>query len=153
MPTLENKIPPPIIAALFAVAMWRVSLFDSAFELNTSARLMAIILLLVVGACFDIAAIIAFRRATTTVNPIKPETASSLVCSGIYQVSRNPMYVGLALFLTAWAVYLSSIWACLGVLGFVLYISRFQIAPEERALTKIFGTEFTNYQSKVRRWL
>jgi protein-S-isoprenylcysteine O-methyltransferase Ste14 len=75
------------------------------------------------------------------------------VCSGIYQVSRNPMYVGLALFLTAWAVYLSSIWACLGVLGFVLYISRFQIAPEERALTKIFGTEFTNYQSKVRRWL
>ncbi len=153
MLTLKNKIPPPIIAALFAAAMWWISLSVPAIELNTTARLIVIILLVVVGVCFDVAAIIAFRRATTTVNPIKPETASSLVCSGIYQVSRNPMYVGLALFLTAWAVYLSSIWACLGVLGFVLYMNRFQIAPEERALIKNFGAEYVSYQSKVRRWL
>ena len=153
MPTLENKIPPPIIAALLAVAMWWGSSVAPAVELNSSVRQIIIVLLLVLGASVDIAAILAFRRAITTVNPIKPEKASSLVRSGIYQVSRNPMYVGLALFLLAWAVYLSSVWACLGVLGFVLYINRFQIAPEEQALTKNFGAEYVNYQSKVRRWL
>jgi protein-S-isoprenylcysteine O-methyltransferase Ste14 len=55
--------------------------------------------------------------------------------------------------LIAWAAYLSSAWALLGPLGFVLYISRFQIAPEERVLSTLFGAEYTAYQSKVRRWL
>jgi protein-S-isoprenylcysteine O-methyltransferase Ste14 len=150
---LENKIPPPIIAILLAAAMWWVSLIAPAVELNPFVRQIVIVLLIVLGAGFDVAAILAFRRVTTTVNPMKPETASSLVRSGIYHVSRNPMYVGLALFLTAWAVYLSSAWPYLGVLGFVLYMNQFQIAPEERALTKNFGGEYVKYQSKVRRWL
>jgi protein-S-isoprenylcysteine O-methyltransferase Ste14 len=63
------------------------------------------------------------------------------------------MYVGLLLVLIAWAAYLTSAWALLGPLGFVLYISRFQIAPEERVLSTLFGAEYTAYQSKVRRWL
>ena len=63
------------------------------------------------------------------------------------------MYVGLSCVLVAWAVFLSSGWALLGPVAFVLYISRFQIAPEERALVKLFGSEYANYQAKVRRWL
>jgi protein-S-isoprenylcysteine O-methyltransferase Ste14 len=108
---------------------------------------------LLVGIGFSVGGVLAFRRARTTLNPTKPEQASSLVRSGVYRVTRNPMYVGLLCVLVAWAVFLSSAWALLGPLIFVLYIGRFQIAPEERALAKLFGSEFADYQAKVRRWL
>ncbi|SHO20788.1 Membrane protein, putative [Moritella viscosa] len=63
------------------------------------------------------------------------------------------MYVGFALFLLSWGVYLSSPWTILVIVGFVFYMNKFQIIPEERALTTIFGSEFTSYLSQVRRWL
>jgi protein-S-isoprenylcysteine O-methyltransferase Ste14 len=89
----------------------------------------------------------------TTTNPLKPANASALVVRGIYRVTRNPMYLGLAALLAAWAIYLSSL-AALAVLPlFVLYINRFQIAPEERALRSRFGAEFEAYRARVRRWI
>ena len=94
-----------------------------------------------------------FRRARTTVNPLKPESASALVISGIYRHTRNPMYLGFAIILLGWCVLLGSAWAVLGVAGFVLYIGRFQIRPEERALRELFGAEFDAFCSRVRRWV
>ena len=101
----------------------------------------------------SVAAIISFRHAGTTINPMKPETTSLLVCGGIYSVSRNPMTVGLVFVLVAWAVFLSSAWTWLGPPAFVLYINRFQIAPEERVLSALFPTGYSAYKSRVRRWL
>jgi protein-S-isoprenylcysteine O-methyltransferase Ste14 len=63
------------------------------------------------------------------------------------------MYVGLLFVLVAWAVFLSSAWALLGPLVFVLYMNQFQIAPEERVLSGMFGTDYTAYKARVRRWL
>jgi protein-S-isoprenylcysteine O-methyltransferase Ste14 len=105
------------------------------------------------GVGLSVAGVRSFRRAQTTLNPTKPQEASSLVTTGIYRVTRNPMYLGLSLVLLAWTVFLSSAWALLGVAAFVLYINRLQIAPEERALSQLFGSEYTAYQAKVRRWL
>lgn len=96
---------------------------------------------------------IRFRRANTTVNPLKPQAASSLVTAGIYRYTRNPMYLGLLFLLVAWAVLLSSPFALLGPVAFVTYISRFQIVPEERVLAALFGAEYAAYQAGVRRWL
>ena len=84
---------------------------------------------------------------------MKPQTTSSLVCSGIYRVTRNPMYLGLVFVLVAWAVFLSSAWALLGPMAFALYMNRFQIAPEERVLSSMFGASYSDYLSRVRRWL
>jgi protein-S-isoprenylcysteine O-methyltransferase Ste14 len=84
---------------------------------------------------------------------MKPEIASSLVTSGAYRFTRNPMYLGLCLLLVAWALFLSSLLAFVGPLLFILYMNRFQIAPEETALSTIFGEEFANYKAKVRRWI
>ena len=151
--SLELKIPPPAVAALIAAAMWGISLITPLLDVPLFTRVSAAIVLALTGGGFSLAGVISFRRAKTTVNPMKPETATSLVSSGIYSVTRNPMYVGLLLVLLAWAIYLSSAWALLGPVGFVLYISRFQIAPEERVLSTLFGSEYTAYQSKVRRWL
>ena len=79
--------------------------------------------------------------------------AESLVCTGVYRLTRNPMYVGLLLLLIAWAIYLSSAWALLGPLAFVQYMNRFQIGPEEKVLEELFGDAFSRYRQKVRRWL
>ncbi len=63
------------------------------------------------------------------------------------------MYVGFASVLVGWAVYLGVPAALLGPIVFVLFITRFQIIPEERSLLSKFGPAFSEYQSKVRRWL
>jgi protein-S-isoprenylcysteine O-methyltransferase Ste14 len=153
MKTLELKIPPPIIAILTATAMWFVKDFAPAFELALSARLIAAGVVLCLAGYFGIAGTIAFRRAKTTVNPLKPENSSSLVTSGVYRLTRNPMYVSFTLILVAWMVYLSSLASIAGPLLYALYITRFQIQPEERILQGIFGEAFTNYKQRTRRWL
>jgi protein-S-isoprenylcysteine O-methyltransferase Ste14 len=153
MQALELKVPPPIVMVFIAAAMWGVSSFVPVFNLASAFRISAALIFAMTGVGFALAGVITFRRAKTTVNPLKPETASSLVKSGIYRVTRNPMYVGLSLVLIAWTVFLSSKWLLLGPLVFMLYINRFQIQPEERALSSLFGTDYTVYKSRVRRWL
>ena len=151
--SLEAKVPPPAVAVAAAVIMWGISRLAPQVAMPSGIRLVLSIAILVVGVAFSTAGVLSFRRAQTTLNPTKPEEASSLVRTGIYRVTRNPMYLGLLFVLGAWAVFLSSAWALLGVAGFVLYMSRFQIAPEERALSGLFGSEYASYKASVRRWL
>jgi protein-S-isoprenylcysteine O-methyltransferase Ste14 len=153
MQALELKIPPPAVAVLIASAMWEISMVLPLLEVPALIRVATAVIVALAGFGFSIAGVISFRRARTTINPMKPETTSSLVCSGIYGVTRNPMYVGLLFVLVAWAVFLSSAWALLGPLVFVLYMNQFQIAPEERVLSGMFGTDYTAYKARVRRWL
>jgi protein-S-isoprenylcysteine O-methyltransferase Ste14 len=153
MPSLELKIPPPVVAILTCAVMWGVSLVLPLLEMPLLVRAVAAFAIASVGGVFSLAGGIRFRRAKTTVNPMKPDRASSLVTSGVYRITRNPMYLGLFLVVLAWAVFLAAPWVLLGPLAFLLYISRFQITPEERALQTLFGTEYTAYQSRVRRWL
>lgn len=153
MQTLELKIPPPVVALLLMSAMWGVTRVLPVLDVPDPVRVAAAVTLVLTGACFDLAAVIAFVRQHTTVNPMKPEKTSALVSSGVYRVTRNPMYVGLLCFLVAWAVYLSSAWALLGPVAFVLYINRFQIVPEENVLLIKYGASYSAYKSRVRRWL
>jgi protein-S-isoprenylcysteine O-methyltransferase Ste14 len=150
---LELKVPPPAVALLTGLAMWlaaRVAVTPAAPQ---QLRLPLAIALALVGAAFDLSALIAFRRARTTIDPMKPQSTSSFVRSGVYRLTRNPMYVGLAFLLCGWAAFLWSGWALIGPLAFMAYIGRFQIAPEEKALTALFGAEYLTYQARVRRWL
>lgn len=153
MQALELKVPPPVCALLVAAAMWGLSFLAQPLAVPVAIRVGVAVALAVAGAAFSLAGVIAFRRARTTVNPMKPQAASSLVRSGVYRITRNPMYVGLLLVLLAWAVFLSSAWALLGPLAFAAWIGRFQIAPEERALSALFGAEYSAYKAEVRRWL
>lgn len=153
MQSLETRVPPPAVAVLIAVAMWAASRLAPVLAMPAALRLGAAAAILLLGVAFSAAGILAFRRARTTIDPIKPDRASSLVSSGVYRITRNPMYVGLACVLVAWTVFLASPWALLGPVAFVFYIGRFQIAPEERALAKRFGSEYAHYQARVRRWL
>lgn len=153
MQALELKIPPPVVALTVAVAMWGISLVTPRLETSTVFRGIAVLAIAILALGLSVAGVMVFRHARTTSNPLAPEKASSLVTSGVYRLTRNPMYLGLSLVLLAWAVFLSAPAALLGPLIFVLYISRFQIVPEERALTKLFGRTFADYKARVRRWL
>jgi protein-S-isoprenylcysteine O-methyltransferase Ste14 len=152
MCSLELKVPPPIVALLTGVAMWLVSPLGPSVDLPPRARAVCMGTIAVCGGALALAGSIAFRRARTTINPLRPTNASSLVTSGIYRFTRNPMYLGLFLVLIAWAVRLSTFWVFAGPLFFVVYIRRFQIAPEERALAAKFGKDYTDYTTRVRRW-
>jgi protein-S-isoprenylcysteine O-methyltransferase Ste14 len=152
MASLELKVPPPVVALLVALAMWGLArLAPLAGE--PSSRAVVALALAALGVAFSVSGAVAFRRAKTTKNPMKPQAASSLVVSGVYKLTRNPMYLGLSLVLLGWAVFLWSVWALLGLVVFITYISRFQIAPEERILTTLFGSEYSAYKARVRRWL
>lgn len=151
--TLNNKIPPPVVTLIFGLAMWLFARFTPRIEVPSGLSVTMAIVLLVLGILSCGLGVYEFRRARTTVNPLKPETASALVSRGVYQYTRNPMYLGFLLFLIAWAVYLASPVTLLGALGFVFYMNQFQIQPEERVLQRIFGDEYKNYKARVRRWL
>jgi len=151
--SLELKVPPPALALLLALFMWLVSSFVAPLEVPFRWRVGATLALALVGLGFSVAGVAAFRRARTTINPTKPATASALVSGGVYRLTRNPMYLGLFLLLLALAVLLSNPVALLLVPVFVLYINRFQITPEERALSSLFGGEYAAYKERVRRWL
>ena len=153
MKFLEHKIPPPAVGLGIGVLMWTLASLAAPLELPFGVRLGVALALLVAGVGIAISGVVSFRRAKTTVNPIKISTASSLVRSGVFRVTRNPMYLGMAIALLGWAAYLASWPALLGVPLFVLYINRFQIAPEERAMASLFGADYAAYKEKVRRWI
>lgn len=151
--SLEHRIPPPVVGALVAAAMWGVSAQGPQIPLASVPKYAAIAILVAAGLVFDVLGILAFRTFRTTINPLKPERASSIVTGGVYRVSRNPMYLGMALLLLAWATYLSALWSLAGPVLYVWYITRFQIVPEERVLERMFGDEYLAYTARVRRWL
>jgi len=153
MKIFDHKIPPPIVAILFGYIMWLGSGGILTHENMSVIRLILASTTFISGMFFYLSGVIALRKAKTTVNPLKPESASSLVASGIYKISRNPIYVGFALSLIAWMFWLQSLWSFFGVVAFIIYIDRFQIAPEERAMHALFVYAFGNYKKQVRRWL
>jgi protein-S-isoprenylcysteine O-methyltransferase Ste14 len=133
--------------------MWFASSLGPPAVVPFGVRVGVALALVVIGQSISISGMVSFRRAKTTINPIKPSAASSLVTSGVYRYTRNPMYLGLSVTLMAWGVFLSNLLALLAVPLFVLYINRFQINPEERVLSSLFGAEYAAYKEKVRRWL
>ena len=153
MNALALKVPPVAQVIITAAAMYGVSKMVPAltFSLNGSTALA--VGLGVMGLSLGIMGVTQFRIAQTTPNPQALEQVSSLVTSGVYQYSRNPMYVGLVLILLGWAFYLSHFLAFVLLPIFILYITRFQIQPEERMMAQKFGKIYQDYLNKVRRWI
>ncbi len=149
---LELKVPPPLVALVLGLLMGLTPAAAGLLEIPDPARVVFALLLVGVGQSIGIAGMVALRGARTTLHPRKAGLASALVVGGVYRYTRNPMYVGLLLTLLAWAVYLANPFAAVWVVVYVLYITRFQILPEERVLASLFGTEYTAYQGRVRRW-
>jgi protein-S-isoprenylcysteine O-methyltransferase Ste14 len=150
---LELKIPPVVLVIIIALLMWLGAAYFPAFNFKIRFQPIVGSLAGLLGIIICTLGIVEFRRAKTTVNPTKPGSSSSLVRSGIYRHTRNPMYLGFLFILAGWSALTANVLSCLGLPVFVFYMNRFQIKPEERALTSIFGDEFKAYYSSVRRWI
>jgi protein-S-isoprenylcysteine O-methyltransferase Ste14 len=151
--SLELKVPPVALGLITAALIWLGAWSVPRLTFQVPGRYLFAGGVALVGALVSILGVVSFKRAKTTVNPMKPESTSSLVVAGIYRVTRNPMYLGFLLILLGWAAYLSNVLALLPVAGFVIYMTAFQIRPEERALDALFGPEFAAYKEQVRRWI
>ena len=152
MHTLELRIPPLALVLIAACAMALIA-YCVPVGLDIPAPALFACAFAFTGAVIAIAGVVAFRRHKTTVNPFTPECSSSLVASGIYRYTRNPMYLGFLLLLVGWAALLSNLVALALLPAFIAYMNRFQIQPEERALQQHFGAEFQAYMHRVRRWV
>jgi protein-S-isoprenylcysteine O-methyltransferase Ste14 len=153
MRVLELKIPPLAVVLVMAAIMWLGSWAAPALAYTYPARSVVAITVAVAGAIVSALGVAAFRQAKTTVNPMKPDATSALVVSGVYTRTRNPMYLGFLFILLGWALHLSNALAFLVLPGFIWYMNRFQIEPEEKALASRFGDTFDSYASRVPRWL
>lgn len=150
---LENRLPPPLLVLVTGAAMSATTMLPAPDGMTPVLRWGLAACCFALAGLFGFPAIRAFIRAKTTINPVAITQASSLVTGGVYRVTRNPMYVALTLLLFAWAAALGQPWAVLGPVVFAVFINRYQIIPEERALSAKFGFAYEAYRQRVRRWL
>lgn len=151
---LDLKVPPvAVLLACAVLAFVFARLFPQFTQPVTTIHWVAAGMCLASAGILGLSAIRQFMTARTTIHPQRPSETSTLVRDGIYGFSRNPMYLGLAMLLGAEVALLANPAGMLPVVFFIVYISRFQIEPEERILRAKYGAEFDRYCRHVRRWL
>ena len=150
---MELKIIPVIQVLIAASFMIVIKSITPNFHYFFAFNHLIAVSLITVAVIIGVLAIYCFKVHQTTVNPISIEKTSKVVDTGIYHYSRNPMYLAMLLALIALAVYLSHWLTWLVLPFFIVYITRYQIIPEERALRNNFGQDYLLYTNKVRRWL
>lgn len=151
--SLDHKLPPPVVALVCAALAWALARYTPGFACPFPGRLPIAAFLAIAGVGLDLSGLFMFRRARTTVNPLSPGKSTSIVRSGPYVFTRNPMYLGMAILLLAYCIYLANPVSLVAVVVFVTYITRFQIRPEEKLLLRKFGETYAQYTRSVRRWL
>ena len=150
---MKLVIPPPLIGLLTGAGMWGLARMLPDLTIEASLLRWCALAVMAVGVLIEAVSVLAFLRARTTVTPLKPEKASTLVVSGLYHVSRNPMYLGMLILLMGWALWLANPAALMLPPVFVIYLTLFQIKPEEAALSEKFGSDYEAYRGRVRRWI
>jgi len=150
---LELKVPPVAVFLLVILLMYGLTVLVP--SLNISVPFVEVVVggLTLLSGYMGIAGVYEFHKVKTTVNPVKPDTASSVVRTGVFSFSRNPMYMALLLLIIAIGLWWQHLSVVLCSVVFVSYMNRFQIKPEERVLERLFGEEYVDYKNHVRRWI
>jgi protein-S-isoprenylcysteine O-methyltransferase Ste14 len=149
---MTRWLSPPVAFALAAIATWWIGSTVAVGRYSFAYQAAVAVAVVVVGVAIVAVSLRSFAAVGTTPNPTQPRNATTLVTSGVYAMSRNPMYVGDAIILAGLAIWFGSVPGLLPIAAFVWYIDRFQIAAEEKALVGLFGDRYIAYRSKVRRW-
>lgn len=148
--SLELKVPPPVVFIIAGGSMFAISGFHIHIE---DSHLLLSCLIFGLGVCIALAAIFSFYQSRTTIDPHQPGKTRILIVSGALKYSRNPMYLSLVILLIGWSFLLNSLWVVIIIVLFVLYLTYFQIKPEEKILREKFSITYEGYCNKVRRWL
>ena len=148
---MKTKIPPPIIALICIFINYLSTYLINPIKFPNIEIIGGLILLL--GVATAVLATLLFKKDQTTVNPRNPEKTTTLVTNGIFSITRNPMYLGLFLSISSTILFFGSWFGIIILMFFVWYINKFQIIPEEEAMEKLFGNNYSEYRQKVRRWI
>lgn len=150
---MRPLIPPPLIGLLMVLGMWGAARLAPDLGFDFAGRRALGFGLGAIGLVMEFIAAGAFFRAKTTVNPLAPRKSAALVTSGLYRISRNPMYLGMAILLAGVALYFGNALGPVFLIFFIVLINELQIKPEEAALEEIFGDDYRAYKKRVRRWI
>lgn len=150
---MHRLLPPPVALLLAGLLAWLLARAFPAWQVSLPGQQGIAIALAVAGASLMLAAVLSLLAARTTLTPLHPERASTLIAVGAFALSRNPIYLGDTLLLCAFLVWLGQPMGLLALAGFVLWLDRVQIPAEERALAQRFGADWQAYRARVRRWL
>lgn len=150
---MNRWMSPPVAFAVAVIAMWWIGRSVAIGRYSFAHQTAIGIALVVLGVAIVGVSLRSFAVMGTTPDPTQPQKATELVTSGVYSLSRNPMYVGDVVMLAGIAVWFENVFGLVPLAAFVLFIDRFQIPAEEQPLADIFGDRYTAYRSKVRRWL
>lgn len=152
MAFLENRIPPPLVLIISLLIMKALALLAGDFLAMPSVPWGGA-LFIAAGMVIAFLGVREFGKAQTTINPLEPNKASQLVKQGVFKITRNPMYLGMLLLASGCAIVIANLLTLLPLIAFALYINRFQIVPEERAMRKLFGAEYEQYCAQTSRWI
>jgi len=150
---MELKIPPPVVALITVALIWLCGTLFQALTFQVPGLKFVALLLTMSGILIEITSVYRFIREKTTINPLNPKKSQSLVTHGFYRFSRNPMYLGMLLLLSAFTLWLANPTGLIPLVGFIGYITQYQIKPEEKILSELFGQHYEDYRSKVSRWI
>ena len=148
---LDHKIPPPLVTLVFIGLIYGTTNY-AATDVFPYQNLIALGVLLI-GLGFMFSGVREFKKLQTTVNPLDLAAATTLATSGVFGFTRNPMYLGMSSILLAFCIYHGAWLGLPLIILFMVYITLFQIRPEEKAMQDLFGDAFEDYKAKVRRWL
>lgn len=151
--SLETKIPPPVYGLLSASLMWWLDKLFPTFSMPAENLGTLGIMIILAGLCVELLALKQFTGKHTTINPISPGKTRTIVISGLYHYTRNPMYLGMLLVLFGWGLYLSNLLSFVVLPFFVVVLTHMQILPEEHILGEKFGKTYHDYLNTVRRWI
>ena len=147
---LKTKIPPPLITLICILIIY---FFEKEFIFFEDWNIYISGFFLLLGLIIIAFAVFKFAKTKTTVDPTKPSKTSSLVISGIYRITRNPMYLGMLFLIISFTFYKLSLAGAIVIPSFIFYINKYQIEPEEYEMRKKFGENFEDYCKKVDRWI
>ena len=144
-------IPPPLLyIATFFVLLQKILPLNKEFFYGTTSTVIGSVIILI-GLFFNFPALRQFIKTKNTLVTVKP--ANSLQTAGIYSASRNPMYVSLLLFYTGLAFIVGNWWTLILLPVLFLIVQEYVIKREEKSLNRTFGQQYSDYKTKVRRWL
>ncbi len=150
---MKLKIPPVVLFLFAAIAMWAIDWQLPQFSVFFEGQRVVSGAMLLSGLVIGGIAVARFRRAKTTVHPMEPSKASTLVISGLYKFTRNPMYLGMVVGLMGIALWFGNPLNIGMLIFFIWFMTEFQIKPEEESLRGIFGGDYEAYCKQVRRWI
>lgn len=145
----EGIHPPFLLGGMMGLVLLYKA-FDLPSPLHRKSRRLGIPLMLA-GLALGGSAVAAQSKAGTAVNPTQPTTA--LVDSGPYRFTRNPIYLGMAMIFSGFAIFMNALWALVLLPVMVLTLDRGMVAHEEAYLEGKFGQAYTHYKDRVHRWI